>query len=201
MCGIKKHALLHPWDTWLGIPIFGSDFRDPHQKRNSDSVFVSGDSSRIFSLNAAVEKLSNQNYDSKIRNYKKNNVGTQYTSFSTRERATAIPTTTQRRLLLYLHPLNTCPAIPTSTQCLSLCIYIYSIPILLYLYLLNACPIIPTSTQHLSRSTQKKAGMFWLSFIQCGAVWPALCRILRSTHLIWIPTLINGRWRKYPKNL
>jgi hypothetical protein len=28
---------------WLGIPIFGSDFWDPHRKQNSDSVFNSGD--------------------------------------------------------------------------------------------------------------------------------------------------------------
>jgi hypothetical protein len=35
-------------NTRLGIPIFGSDFWDPHWKRNSDSVFDSKDSSRIF---------------------------------------------------------------------------------------------------------------------------------------------------------
>ncbi len=34
--------------AWLGIPIFGSDFLDPHCKRNSDSVFDSKDSGRIF---------------------------------------------------------------------------------------------------------------------------------------------------------
>jgi hypothetical protein len=34
--------------TRLGIPIFGSNFWDPHWKRNSDSVFDSKDSSRIF---------------------------------------------------------------------------------------------------------------------------------------------------------
>ncbi len=39
-----------------------------------------------------------------------------------------------------------------------------------------------------------------LSFILCGAVWPILRRILRSTQLILIPTLINGRWRQHPKN-
>ncbi len=32
----------------LGIPIFGSNFWDPHWKWNSDSVFNSEDSSRIF---------------------------------------------------------------------------------------------------------------------------------------------------------
>jgi hypothetical protein len=36
------------WEPRLGIPIFGSDFWDPHRKRNSDSVFDSEDSSRIF---------------------------------------------------------------------------------------------------------------------------------------------------------
>jgi hypothetical protein len=34
--------------TRLGIPIFGSDFWDPHCKRNSDSVFDSKDSGRFF---------------------------------------------------------------------------------------------------------------------------------------------------------
>jgi hypothetical protein len=32
--------------SWLGIPIFGSDFWDPHRKQNSDSVFDSKDSGR-----------------------------------------------------------------------------------------------------------------------------------------------------------
>jgi hypothetical protein len=41
--------------TWLGIPIFGSDFWDPHWKQNSNSVFNSGDSGWFF-LNSAVEK-------------------------------------------------------------------------------------------------------------------------------------------------
>jgi hypothetical protein len=36
--------------TRLGIPIFGSDFWDPHCKRNSNSVFDSKDSSGIFFL-------------------------------------------------------------------------------------------------------------------------------------------------------
>ena len=36
--------------SWLGIPIFGSDFWDPHRKQNSDSVFDSEDSGRIFFL-------------------------------------------------------------------------------------------------------------------------------------------------------
>ncbi len=33
---------------WLGIPIFGSNFWDPHRKRNSDFVFDSEDSVWIF---------------------------------------------------------------------------------------------------------------------------------------------------------
>ncbi len=36
--------------AWLGIPIFGSDFWDPHRKRNSDSVFDSKDVGRILFL-------------------------------------------------------------------------------------------------------------------------------------------------------
>ncbi len=34
--------------AWLGILIFGSDFWDPHRKQNSNSVFGSEDSGRIF---------------------------------------------------------------------------------------------------------------------------------------------------------
>jgi hypothetical protein len=34
--------------AWLGIPIFGSDFWDPHWKQNSDSVFDSKDSGWII---------------------------------------------------------------------------------------------------------------------------------------------------------
>jgi hypothetical protein len=35
--------------TWLGIPIFGSSFWNPHRKQNSDSVFNSKDSGqKIF---------------------------------------------------------------------------------------------------------------------------------------------------------
>ncbi len=32
----------------MGIPIFGSNFWDPHRKRNSDSVFDSEDSGQFF---------------------------------------------------------------------------------------------------------------------------------------------------------
>ncbi len=52
----------------LGIPIFGSDFWDPHRKWNSNSVFDSKDSGWIFFLNSAVEKSRNRNSNSKIRN-------------------------------------------------------------------------------------------------------------------------------------
>ncbi len=50
------HCLSSSWQRnifvvnrpWLGIPIFGSNFWDPHRKQNSDSIFDSGDSSQIF---------------------------------------------------------------------------------------------------------------------------------------------------------
>ncbi len=58
--------------TWLGIPIFGSNFWDPYQKRNSDSVFDSKDSGQKLFLNSAVEKLRNWNSNSEIQNSKKN---------------------------------------------------------------------------------------------------------------------------------
>jgi hypothetical protein len=45
--------------SWLGIPIFGSNFWDPHWKQNTDSILDSKDSG-LF-LNSAVEKLRNQN--------------------------------------------------------------------------------------------------------------------------------------------
>jgi hypothetical protein len=38
------------YKAWLGILIFGSDFSDPHCKWNSDSVFDSKNSGRIFVL-------------------------------------------------------------------------------------------------------------------------------------------------------
>jgi hypothetical protein len=47
----KVAQLLHahkdaPSFAWLGIPIFGSNFWDPHWKQNSDFVFDSKDSGR-----------------------------------------------------------------------------------------------------------------------------------------------------------
>ncbi len=67
--------------AWLGIPIFGYDFWDPHRKQNSDSVFDSKDSGQIFFLNSIVEKLRNWNFDSEIQNSKKMDVGIEHTSF------------------------------------------------------------------------------------------------------------------------
>ena len=60
-----------PQPARLGIPIFSSDFWDPHWKQNSNSIFDSEDVGKFFS-NSAVEKLRNRNSDSKIRNSKKN---------------------------------------------------------------------------------------------------------------------------------
>jgi hypothetical protein len=37
-----------PISPWLGIPIFGSDFWDPHCEQNSDSSFDSGDFGGFF---------------------------------------------------------------------------------------------------------------------------------------------------------
>jgi hypothetical protein len=42
----KYYLLTPPFTTWLGIPIFGSNFWDPHCKWNSNSVFDSEDSGR-----------------------------------------------------------------------------------------------------------------------------------------------------------
>jgi hypothetical protein len=70
--------------SWLGIPIFGSNFWDPHWKRNFDSIFNSKDFSGIpipfsipkisvgiFFLNSTVEKSTNWNSNSKIWNSEK----------------------------------------------------------------------------------------------------------------------------------
>ncbi len=60
------------WDaslmTWLGIPIFGSDFWDPHCKWNSNSVFDSEDSGRIFFWIPMSGESENHNSDSEIWN-------------------------------------------------------------------------------------------------------------------------------------
>ncbi len=47
----------HHFHSWLGIPIFGSDFWDPHRKQNFDSVFDSKDSGRIFFWNSDVWRV------------------------------------------------------------------------------------------------------------------------------------------------
>ena len=66
------NIIMLPKSPWLGIPIFGSGFWDPHQKQNSDSVIDSKDSNQNFFLNSAVEKSRNWNSDSEIWNSKKN---------------------------------------------------------------------------------------------------------------------------------
>jgi hypothetical protein len=43
----RRGAVFH-CQARLGIPIFGSNFWDPHQKWNSDSFSYSGDSSHFF---------------------------------------------------------------------------------------------------------------------------------------------------------
>ncbi len=53
--------------TWMRILIFGSDFWDPHRKRNSNSIFDSRDSGRIFFEIPMSEKLENWNSD--LRNF------------------------------------------------------------------------------------------------------------------------------------
>ncbi len=48
--------------AWLGIPIFGSDFWDPHRKWNSDSVFDSEDSSRKIFLEFCCWKIEKSKF-------------------------------------------------------------------------------------------------------------------------------------------
>jgi hypothetical protein len=49
--------------AWLGIPIVGFDFWEPQWKQNSDSVFDSGDSGRIFFETLMSGESGNQNSD------------------------------------------------------------------------------------------------------------------------------------------
>ncbi len=44
---LRNVGSIRPLKSWLGIPIFGSNFWDPHWKWNSDSVFDSEDTGRI----------------------------------------------------------------------------------------------------------------------------------------------------------
>jgi hypothetical protein len=71
--------------AWLGIPIFGSNFWDPHRKRNSDSVFDSKDSGqKIFRefhcWKNEKSEFRFQNLEFRIWFY----VGSQYISFHMR---------------------------------------------------------------------------------------------------------------------
>ncbi len=64
----------------LGIPIFGSNFWDPHWKRNSNSVFDSKNSGQIFFFQILLFK--NREIGIRIPKFgipKKINVGIQYT--------------------------------------------------------------------------------------------------------------------------
>ncbi len=50
----------------LGIPIFGSDFWEPHWRRNSDSVYDSEDSGRIFFFEIPISGEP-ENWNSNLR--------------------------------------------------------------------------------------------------------------------------------------
>ncbi len=71
-----------PRGSWsrLGIPIFGSNFWDPHRKQNSDSVFDSKDSGRIFFRILLLKNWVIGIPIPKFRIPKKINAGIQYTS-------------------------------------------------------------------------------------------------------------------------
>jgi hypothetical protein len=78
----KHYASFDAFGTRLGIPIFGSDFWDPHWKRNSGSVSDSEDSGR--KKFKQIPLLKNREIGiliPKFRIPKKINVGVQYTSF------------------------------------------------------------------------------------------------------------------------
>ncbi len=63
----------YPWpQARLGIPIFGSDFWDPHWKRNSNSLFNSKDSGQIFFFKFRCWKFEKSEFHSEIRNSEKN---------------------------------------------------------------------------------------------------------------------------------
>jgi hypothetical protein len=51
----SSHPVVEP-SSLVGNSDFRSEFRDPHWKQNSDSVFDSEDSGQVFFLNSAVKK-------------------------------------------------------------------------------------------------------------------------------------------------
>ncbi len=63
------------WDqhihAWLGIPIFGSDFWEPHWKQISYSVFDSEDSGRKIFLEFRCWKIKKSEFWFQIQNSKK----------------------------------------------------------------------------------------------------------------------------------
>ncbi len=146
------------------MSIFGSDFWDPQQKRNSDSMFDSGDSGRFF-LNSAVEKMTNQNSGSKIWNSEKKIRSNSVHLILYQKNGCRHIYIYSKQLLPYLHLLNaSChhtyiystpvAAIPTSTQNGCRHTYIYSMPVPPYLHLLNA------GCHHTYIYSKKKAGTF-----------------------------------------
>jgi hypothetical protein len=54
------------WCAWLGIPIFGSFFWDPHRKRNSNSMLDSKDSGRDFFVEIPMSGES-ENWNSDLQ--------------------------------------------------------------------------------------------------------------------------------------
>ncbi len=70
-CWHKTRSNLPLCPPRLGISTFGSDFWDPHRKRNSAYIFDSEDYGRKIFSNSAVEKLRNWNSDYKIWNPEK----------------------------------------------------------------------------------------------------------------------------------
>jgi hypothetical protein len=56
--------------AWLGIPIFGSNFWDPHWKQISDPFLIPKILVGIFLLNSAVEKSRYWNSDFEFWNSK-----------------------------------------------------------------------------------------------------------------------------------
>ncbi len=59
--------------AWLGIPIFGSDFWDPHWKRNSHFIFDSKDSSRKIFLEFRCWKIEKSTFQFRNLEFQKKN--------------------------------------------------------------------------------------------------------------------------------
>jgi hypothetical protein len=127
--------------SWLGIPIFGSDSGTPIVSRILFPFLIPEILVGRFFLNSAVETLTNWNSDSKIWNSKKKIIPRNTVILISYQK------TISKRLPPSLHLLKTVAAISTSTQNGCHHLYISSKRLPPSLHLLKTVAAISTSTQ------------------------------------------------------